>query len=146
MRKRLLLGVFIFAGALVGCGVVSKSTTPEVSKYAKVTFTVEDSYETHNDSCVYQIIKPADTSQTYYNIEPVREYVGSWWSGSTVFEIDPGSYASMLSNMRSTYRGFSVARGDKITVRYKKYIDHYYQDWNGNEKPIYAWAIDISKN
>lgn len=121
-------------GLLVGCGATSKVTAPEISKTAHVTFTVEDHVTRgrSNFDCIYQIIKPKPANTTYFRIEPVREYVGSWWGGTWELELEPGSYASMLDNDKSFYRDFTANKGDKIKISYKN--------------SVAGWAIDISKN
>ena len=109
-----------------------------------ITFSVSDAYGDVGD-CYYRIIEPVADPSHDFNIYPkYQENVG--WNGTYTFKnVEPGKYGCIIGGMGNTYRDFSIAKGEHVSINMRKYVGGYITTYYGATVPVYQWSVDISK-
>ena len=147
MKKGLKQAVLCLAWCLILVVNLSSCKKDDVlNKTTSVTFNVSDESGQGSGDCYYRIIEPvANTSTTFTINAKYQKNVG--WNGSHTFEdIAPGSYGCIIGGIGNTYRDFSIAEGEHVTINMRYYIAAYITTYFGTTVPVYQWSVNITKN
>jgi len=114
-----------------------------LNKKTSVTFNISDEVGSLGD-CAFRIIEPvADRSNGY---TPVNKYAFETGLSSYSFdEVEPGNYAGLIGGIGDTYKEFSIAKGEHITINYRYYVSGYVTV-GYVVVSVKSWSINVSKN
>lgn len=137
----------LISGALILCSLLmlnfSSCKKDELDVKTSVTFNFTDEAGTSGD-IYYRIIEQvSDPTTTFTIVDKYKQKVTGAVS-YTFDDVEPGNYAAILGTVGETYRNFSIAKGERVTVNIKRYVA-YYLTYNYIRYPVYGWTASISK-